>query len=153
MKTKNYIIVLATAIFTHPAFATLGENVSSITSDMQQMNMKTSATISNRTLKELPNITRYTFTNAKGTNITEFVTNGTVFAISWSSPVFPNLHQLYGKYFATYSQQKILQQSLRFRSINNDQFFAYSGGVPGKFSGKIVLKQLLPSNISILDIK
>lgn len=75
------------------AWASLGQNAQSIISDGTP-----TGTLQN---SPIPSIKEQTVTDVNGTQITEFLSNGTVFGLTWSGHQIPNFTQIFTP---TYSQ-------------------------------------------------
>jgi HEAT repeat protein len=88
--------------------------------------------------------------------IREFLSrDGTVFAVSWTGPVMPDLKTLLGVHFAPYAaalagmNQKGLQRFVRVSTAN---LVVESGGHMRAFTGRAYLPALLPVGVSAADI-
>ncbi len=91
-----------------------------------------------------------------GVTIREYTNpEGTVFAVSWTGPVLPNMRQLLGAYFDRYME--ILSQ-MPFRAhtpvvLRQPEFVLESGGRMRSFVGRAYLPQKIPSGVSIDTLK
>lgn len=85
-------------------------------------------------------------TNAQGVTIEQFVNGGgTVFAVSWSGPVKPDLKQLLGTYFA---QMPSGLGNVVQSGGNASDLVVYSSGFMPHFQGYAYLKSLTPAGFS-----
>jgi len=96
-------------------------------------------------------------TAAAGLTVREYVTrSGTVFAVTWSGPVPPDLAQLLGSHFARYlagfaaQEHPGLKRSLR---IATPDLIVESGGHLRAFSGRAYLPALLPAGVQVADLR
>lgn len=83
-------------------------------------------------------------TDAQGVTTQQFVNSaGTVFAVSWSGPVKPNLQQLLGSYFSQMPQGlgNVLQNSA-------GDLVVYSSGFMPHFQGYAYLKSQTPAGFT-----
>ncbi len=129
---------------TTPAQASLGAQQASVASDVTNLRAQLKATsASNYSVSEL---------DGDGGAVTrEFVNGaGTVFAVSWSGPVRPNLSQLFGAYYARFqadTHARVLARGpLRADDID---FVVRSGGHPGKVWGFAVLPAEVPAGFQM----
>jgi hypothetical protein len=139
------LLLLAIAV---PAYATLGENVSSIGSD--QAHSK-AATRSVRTqfysVQEMQ--------TPAGTTIRQFVSpSGTVFGVSWQGSA-PDLQQLLGTYFEQFVSASHNQRSPRGRGIHidNGDLVIDTGGHMRYVVGRAFLRSKMPSQVSGDEIR
>jgi hypothetical protein len=136
-------ILLALTLGAAPAWATLGEYESSITSDQQLLRGK---------LQTIPRqgYTLHRIASPDGTVVKEYVSpEGRVFGVSWQSPTLPNLRELLGTYFAQFQQAS--QSQARRRGplvLRTDRLVVESGGHLRAFHGRAYVPSLLPQNIS-----
>ena len=135
------------AVASAPAFATLGENVSTVQTDQARMraSIRTTKT-SAYTLHELQ--------SPSGTVVREFVSPaGTVFAVSWQGPSLPDLRQALGKYFDTYVQamQKHLAHGPRI--VQEQGLVVQVTGHQRSISGRAYLSDLLPQGVGPEDVR
>lgn len=142
------------------ANATLGGGTNTVSQDYQVLNTssKVSSNI-NTTSVSKPTIVKntkydiYTFVTNDGTTVRQYVNNGKVFAIKWSSKKMPNLKQLYGDYFTTYVNAKASNTGMSQNIVNSDDFSAVSRGISGAYSGYAVLNSEMPTDLTISNLK
>lgn len=89
--------------------------------------------------------------------VREFVgRDGTVFALSWSGPVPPNLDRLLGQSFGAYAtvlagmSHPGLRRSVR---VVLPQLVVESGGHLRAYTGRAYLPALIPAGVSLGDIR
>jgi hypothetical protein len=94
---------------------------------------------------------------ASGLRVREFLNrNGSVFAVTWSGPVVPDLRTLLGASFDSYAKavaalkQPGLQRSLR---IATPELVVESGGHMRAYSGRAYLPLLIPAGVSTADLR
>lgn len=89
---------------------------------------------------------------AGGGTIKEYVsTQGVVFAISWRTPMMPNLQRLLGASFPAFEQAAIASRSQGRRGplhIERADLVLQSGGQLGDFRGRAFVPGLLPPDIA-----
>jgi hypothetical protein len=85
----------------------------------------------------------------------EYVSNtGSVFAVSWVSPMRPDLKQLMGSYFEQYSQA--IQAKVRRRGpviVHSPGLVVESAGHMRGFVGHAYIPSLLPEGVTANDIQ
>ena len=91
-----------------------------------------------------------------GTTVHEYLdVTGTVFAVSWSGPVVPNLKELLGSHFDTLVAH--VNNTPRARRsqlvVTRDDVVIVSGGHMGAFEGKAWIPAKLPAGFKPADIK
>ena len=141
------ISLLLFAVITVPAFATLGENVSTIQTDQAHMRATVRMTkTSAYTLHELQ--------SPSGTVVREFVSPaGTVFAVSWQGPSLPDLRQALGKYFDSYVQAMQKRVAHGPRIVQEQGLVVQVTGHQRSISGRVYLSDLLPQGVRPEDVR
>jgi hypothetical protein len=130
------------------AFATLGEDGESIQSDQAQM--KASVRIfpgQSYSVHEMQTST--------GTTVREFISAGTVFAVSWEGAFAPDLRQVLGQHFETYNQAARDPANRRGRGlhIESGDLVFDSGGHMRYIIGRAYLQSKLPSGVRADDVR
>lgn len=140
------LIVLATPSV---AFAALGGDVSSVQTD--RMQMKATLPVASKTA----NYIVHEMTTSSGSVVREYATStGTVFAIAWRGPTVPNLRQLMGTYFDTYSSAaKTKHVGHTHLSIRQEGLVVRASGHMRAFSGTAYVPAMLPQGVTEDDIK
>ena len=126
------------------AFATLGEDISSVGFDQVQIKAQ---------LRILPgqSYSVHELRAPTGTTIREFVSpGGTVFGIAWQGPFSPDLRQLLGTHFEEYVQASQSPSSRVGRGIHveTDDLVVESSGHMRFIVGRAYLRSKLPSGVS-----
>ena len=143
-----WLASIATAILVTapPAFAGLGEDVSSVQADQLHMQGTLRTTRAEA-------YTVHEIHAATGTVIREFVSSsGKVFAVAWQGPWLPDMHQLLASYFDQY--QKGAQTQIAARPgrrplmIEQPGLIVESGGHPRAFAGRAYVPDMLPQGVS-----
>ena len=126
-----------------PAWAALGDDVSSVNSDVQALGGK-------HVMVAQVGYNMHQITAPDGSVVNEFVSPaGLVFGISWNGHFMPNLPQLLGSYM-TNLQQGQRTQYVRRRSvtIQGDNFVFVSSGYMRNFRGRAYVPGLVPANLT-----
>jgi Protein of unknown function (DUF2844) len=142
-------IFIFTLLIYSSAFASLGQDVSSVQSDGARM--KASASV-------LPgrSYSVHELRARTGTAVKEFVSPvGQVFGISWHGPATPDLRQLLGEYFDQY-MQAAQTTPRRYRGvvhIETEDLVFESGGHMRFKTGRAYLRSKLPDGVVPDDIR
>jgi hypothetical protein len=141
--------VVALSLFSSNAGAALGGDIASI--DQDRMQMKASVPV--RVANEKFMVHEMTLTS--GTIVREYMTTmGTVFAVTWRGQTIPDLRQLMGSYFDTFTSASNSQQSQRSHMIiRQDDLVVRSGGHMRAYMGSAYAPKLLPAGVTEADIK
>jgi hypothetical protein len=139
------LLILAMSSF---ALAELGGGPETVTRDRAQFNAKEQVTQSaTHSVHEM--------TLASGARLREYVSNsGAVFAVSWVSPVRPDLKKLMGAYFNQYAQA--VQAPHRRRGpvvVRTAGLVVESAGHMRGFVGHAYIPSLLPEGVTANDIQ
>lgn len=142
--TKTFLTIVAVLIVAcSPAWAVLGQPVSSVHRDQQRTGGKLRAiSRDGYTVEQI--------TQADGLTVREYVApSGMVFGVAWSGPVLPKLSDLLGTYFADF-QTAARSTARRRRAVvlHSDRVVVASGGHPRGFHGLAYVPGLLPSGVS-----
>jgi hypothetical protein len=140
--------VLVSQVACLPAFATLGEDATTVENDRVQMKAQLRTTaVAGYTVHEIQ--------DSAGTTVREYIgPTGKVFAIAWNGPLLPNFQQTLGKYFAEYnSNANAPRVGRRHLSIQGADLVVHSNGRMRAFYGTAYVPSLLPTNFSVDDIK
>jgi hypothetical protein len=131
-----------------PAFATLGEDASTVENDRVQMKAQLRTTsVAGYTVHEIQTPTN--------TLVREYVSaSGKVFAVSWSGPVLPDFRQTLGRYFDEYhSNASAPRAGRRHLSMQGPDLIVQSNGHMRAFYGNAYVPSLLPPDFSVDNIK
>ncbi|MGD0222284.1 MAG: DUF2844 domain-containing protein [Terriglobia bacterium] len=140
---RTFAVLLMLLLGSVPAWAVLGENVSTVSSDVQVLRgqhvmvAKTGYNLHQITMKD-------------GSVVNEFVSPaGIVFGISWQSHFMPNLQQLLGAHMADLQQgQRTRVVPRRAVTIQTDNFVFSSFGHMRSFRGRSYVPGLVPANLT-----
>ena len=134
-----------------PAFAGLGEDVSSVQADQAHMqgSLRTTQTQA-YTLHEIQAPT--------GIVVREYVsTSGKVFAVAWQGPRPPDMRQILANYFGQYQQAAQVQVNSRAGrrplAIQQPGLVVQSGGHMRSFTGRAYIPEMLPQGVSAEAIR
>ena len=143
--------IALTLLVTAPAFAALGEDSSSVQTDMAHMqgSLRTTQTQA---------FTVHEIKAATGTTVREYASpSGKIFAVAWQGPWLPNMRGLLASYFAQYEQA--LQTAVQSRSgrrplvIEQPGLVVQSGGHMRSFAGRAYIPQMMPQGIRAEEIQ
>ncbi len=126
-----------------PAWSALGDDVSSVDSDLRVLGGK-------RQITSHAGYSLHQITTSDGSIVKEFASpGGKVFGISWEGKSMPQLQQLLGSYM-TEVQTAERKQTVRRRSvlIQTDDLVFYSSGHLRSFRGHAYVRSLLPGNVT-----
>jgi hypothetical protein len=126
-----------------PAWAALGDDVSSVNSDVRALGGQ-------HQMVAKVGYNLHQITASDGSMVKEFVSpEGKVFGISWHGHFMPNLQQLLGTHM-TDLQQGQRTQFVRRRAvtIQTDSFVFSSFGRLRSFHGRAYVPSLIPSNLT-----
>ncbi len=140
--------VLASQFVCVPAFATLGEDATSVENDRIKLKAQVRTTaVAGYTVHEIASPT--------GTTVREFINDsGKVFGVAWTGPLLPNFEQTLGKYFPEYlANASAPRVGRRHLSIQGTDFVVHSNGHMRAFYGSAYVPSLLPPNFSVDDIQ
>jgi hypothetical protein len=135
-----------------PAFAGLGENVSSVLADQAHMQGGL------RTMQSESDIV-HEITAANGVVVREYASpaTGKVFAVAWQGAWPPDMRQVLANYFAQYQQAAQAQANLhaarRSLVINQPGLVVESGGHMRSFAGRAYIPDLLPEGVKAEAIR
>jgi uncharacterized protein DUF2844 len=131
------------------AYAGLGGDSASVDADGADLH----GTVST---ENYPRYTVLEITAESGMCVREFLNeNGSIFAVSWTGPVLPDLRHLMGAHFAQYAaalaalKHPGLQRSVRVAMAD---LIVESGGHLRAYVGRAYLPDLIPSGISVSDL-
>ncbi|HUO24583.1 MAG TPA: DUF2844 domain-containing protein [Candidatus Aquilonibacter sp.] len=152
LKPALWISILsAIALFpAPPAFAALGQSVSSVQAD--QLHMHATLRTTKAEAYEVQEIDAPT-----GTIVREYVSSGKVFAIAWHGPWPPDMRQILGSYFDAYVTATQAQASSHAGRkplrIEQPGLVVEAGGHMRWFVGKAYIPDMLPQGVSAEEIR
>lgn len=144
------VLSFAAMLSTLPAFATLGEDVSTVHSD--QALIQATETITQKSAYSI-----HELQSASGMAVREYVSPaGRVFAVAWHGPAMPDLKQLLGSHFQEY-QQALQAQDQRVRRgpvfVQLPDLVVQLGGHMRDFVGRAYLPDQIPSGVHAEEIR
>ncbi|MBC7416318.1 MAG: DUF2844 domain-containing protein [Herminiimonas sp.] len=143
------VLAAATGVFLSlPAHATLGGAAESVERDRVQIKAVTR-------VQAGPGYTVHAMTAPSGTAIREYAgSDGKVFAVTWSGPAMPNLRQLLGNYFSTYTTDPAAKRSGHaHRQLDRPELVVHSRGRQRSFSGKAYVPSMIPTGVAIDELQ
>jgi len=143
------LAVMILSIGSRSAWAALGGDIASV--DQDRMQMKASVPV--KIAAEKFQVHEMTLTS--GTRVREYITTmGTVFAVTWRGQTIPDLRQLMGSYFDTFTNAAKSQDSQHSHlTIRQDDLVVHSGGHMRAYMGSAYVPTLLPMGVTEADIK
>jgi hypothetical protein len=146
---RSGVSLLAFVFLTMPAFATLGEDVSSVQSDQARMKAA---------VRFLPGqaYAVHEMRVPSGTVVREFVSPaGAVFGVTWQGSFAPDLRQLLGAHFEEYVQAAQTPANRRGRGlhIETDDMVFESGGHMRFITGRAYLRSKMPQGVRADEIR
>ena len=145
-----FLALLTIAVPAEKVLATLGGSVDSVESDRRVLSaVRGSVTPSaTYTVHEIA---------YEGTTVREYVSpQGIVFAIAWNGVRSPDLQTLLGSYADQYNAALANRQhrpGVRHSSIKGDDVVVERGGQVGHLQGRAYAPALIPTGVSIDEIK
>lgn len=142
------LLVLALPITT---FAALGGDAPSVQADQVHMRATVKTIQADAyTVQEIQ--------APSGTVVREYVSPaGKVFAVAWHGPFLPDLHQILGASFDTFTHALQAPNGRRFVrgpvSVQQGGLVVFSAGHPRNFSGKAYLSDMLPEGVRAEEIR
>ena len=149
MKTHFYIpllgLLLLAAELPFSAWASLGQNTQSISADGTPTGPLQNSAV--------PNIKEQTVSDANGTQLTEFVSNGIVFGLTWSGHQAPNYTQIFTPtYVQIFQSQLPLVKPGHLHSpiaVNHPQLVVHLYGHMGYSAGSAYLPNQVPHGMTL----
>jgi hypothetical protein len=142
-------VVFLAGIISSPAFAGLGGDASSITTDAAKMRGQASSTpAGGYTVSQI--------TLPSGTVLNEYVSaEGKVFAVTWKGAAFPDLSQALGAYFAEYKAAAAAtpHSGHHHLTVQDSDLVVTTSGHMRAWRGVAYVPSLLPPNFSLGGIK
>ena len=147
------LLMLVAISYAAPARAVLGGDAASVETDRLQMKV---AQVASQMPSASGSYTVHETILSTGTRVRQYVSSaGTVFAVTWSGPFMPDLHQLMGTHFDTMiaHQAQNRHAGQRVYSQHDPDLVIESGGRPRHFVGRAYLPGALPAGVTGQDIK
>lgn len=149
MRLQSGILGSLLALALSPlAHAALGGAASTLQAD--RMQLKAAAPTSTSKL----NYTVHEMTLPNGTAVREYVADEKVFAVAWRGRQMPDLQQLMGTYFDTYTKEaKAHHGSHHHMAITHADFVMHAAGQSRLFVGSAYVPAMLPAGVKAADIQ
>ena len=146
-RTKSgFWAALLLLMIASPAWAGLGEDVSSVQVDQARMLGSLRST-------QTQAYTVHEIQAATGTVVREYVSgSGKVFGVAWQGPWPPDMRQILATYFEQY--QRAAQMQVRSHAgrrpllIEQPGLIVQSGGHMRSFAGRAYIPEMLPADVS-----
>ena len=140
---RVFAVLLMLMMGSVPAWAVLGEDVSTVNADVQALGGQ-------HVMVSKVGYNVHQITHPDGTVVNEFVSPaGTVFGVSWQGHFVPNLQQLLGSYMTNLQQgQRTNVVPRRSVTIQGDNFVFFSFGRLRNFRGRAYVPGLVPANLT-----
>jgi hypothetical protein len=144
LKAALHLALAAAALVSLPAFATLGGNSSSVTTDSTALQATMTTTAKD-------GYTDYTLTLANGIIVHEFVNSANqVFEVTWNGKgMRPNMKQILGSYFPRFGVQEKERRPMSRHADRISRGFEFHSAVHNRwFSGTAHVPAMIPSSMS-----
>lgn len=143
--------ILVLTLTTLPAFAGLGEDVSSVQSDRAHMQGALRIT-------QAQAYAVHEIQSPNGTVVREYVSaSGKVFAVAWQGSWLPDMRQILAGYFESYQRAAQTQQTMRLGRrplmIQQPGLVVQSGGHMRSFVGRAYVPDMLPQGVDVEKIQ
>ena len=132
-----------------PAWAALGDNVTSVNNDKAHMKGTLRSVATQHYVKHEIQV-------PSGQVVREFVSpSGSVFGVAWEGPFQPDLHQLLGSYFEPVKQAVTAQQRHGHGPIfvETSGFVFQQGGHARSFHGRAYVPAMVPQGVDVTEIQ
>lgn len=135
--------VLVSQVACLPAFATLGEDATSVENDRVKLKAQLRTTV-------VAGYTVHVIDDSTGTTVREFIApSGKVFAVTWNGPLLPDFEQTLGRYFPEYNANASSPHAgRRHLNIQGNDLVVSSHGHMRAYYGIAYVPSLLPVNFS-----
>jgi hypothetical protein len=141
------LAALAALMLSPVAHAVLGGAASTVQED--RINMKAAVPATSTKL----NYTIHEMTLPSGTTVREYIAGGKVFAVAWRGRNMPDLKQLMGSYFDTYTSEAHANHNGHTHvAIDHPEFVMHAAGHMRSFAGSAYIPGMLPEGVKADDI-
>ncbi len=135
--------------FAFPAWAALGDNVTTVQADRAAMKGTLRSVATQRYVKHEIQV-------PTGQTVREFVSpQGNVFGVAWDGPSQPDLQQVLGSYFEPMKQAVSAQQHRGNNpiTIQTSSFVFEASGHARSFHGRAYVPAMVPQGVDITEIQ
>jgi hypothetical protein len=148
-KTFRLMLPSVLLALAFPAWASLGDNVTSVQNDKVHMKGTLRSVAAQRYVKHEIHV-------PTGQLVREFVSpDGTVFGVAWEGPCQPDLQQVLGSYFEPMKQAVAAQQRHGHGPIfvETSDFVFQQGGHIRSFHGRAYVPAMVPQGVDVTEIQ
>jgi Protein of unknown function (DUF2844) len=148
-KTVRRLLPSVLLALAFPAWASLGDNVTSVQVDKARMKGTLRSVATQQYVK-------HEIQTPTGQLVREFVSpEGTVFGVAWEGPFQPDLQQVLGSYFEPVKQAVSAQQRHGHGpiSVETSGFVFQQGGHARSFHGRAYVPSMVPQGVDVTEIQ
>jgi hypothetical protein len=148
-KTLRMLLPSVLIALAFPAWASLGDNVTTVQKDKAQMRGTLRSVASQKYVTHEIQI-------PTGQKVREFVSpDGNVFGVAWDGPYLPDLQQLLGSYFEPMKQAVTAQQKNGRGPVNveSSSFVFQQSGHLRSFRGRAYVPAMVPQGVDVSEIQ
>jgi len=148
-KTIRLLLPSVLLALAFPAWASLGDNVTSVQIDKARMKGTLRSVATQQFVK-------HEIQTPTGQMVREFVSpEGTVFGVAWEGPFQPDLQQVLGSYFEPVKQAVAAQQRHGHGpiSVETSSFVFQQGGHARSFHGRAYVPSMVPQGVDVTEIQ
>jgi Protein of unknown function (DUF2844) len=148
-KTVRRLLPSVLLALAFPAWASLGDNVTSVQVDKARMKGTLRSVATQQYVK-------HEIQTPTGQMVREFVSpEGTVFGVAWEGPFQPDLQQVLGSYFEPVKQAVSAQQRHGHGpiSVETSGFVFQQGGHARSFHGRAYVPSMVPQGVDVTEIQ
>lgn len=148
-KTVRRLLPSVLLALAFPAWASLGDNVTSVQVDKARMKGTLRSVATQQYVK-------HEIQTPTGQLVREFVSpDGTVFGVAWEGPFQPDLQQVLGSYFAPVKDAVAAQQRHEHGpiSVETSGFVFQQGGHARSFHGRAYVPSMVPQGVDVTEIQ
>ena len=144
---RSAALAVLALLFASPAAAELGARMDTVANDAAHMKAQRRVTANSR-------FAVHEMTADSGTVVREYVSPaGTVFAVSWNGPYKPDLRQIMGQHFDTYTATAQRRRVRGPHRIEEGNLVVEITGHPRDFHGRAYLSDAVPANVEAREIQ
>jgi hypothetical protein len=143
IRLTTTLLALAALLALPSAYAALGGTVDSVAADSQRLKAATTRP------QAAAGYTVHVLQLPQGGTVSEYATPaGTVFAVRWLAPFKPDLAQLLGRYFTTYTgAPRSVGSDRSHLALDSADLVVRAGGRQRAFAGTAWVPSLVPTGI------
>jgi Protein of unknown function (DUF2844) len=151
MRSTIRLLLLWCTIISVPAYAALGDDESTVSTDAAVSRMELRAMAPSATHFRVHELRD----TARNLRVREYVNqDGKVFGVAWDGPIKPDLSQVLGPYFTRYRDASAGHGMARqLRRIDQPDFVLRVSGHMRHFTGAAWVPALVPANVDPTEVK